>query len=230
MRFNFITLFPEIIEGYFSDSILQRAIEEKKISVNFVDPRDFTEDRHNRVDSAPVGGGAGMVMTPQPLSDAIKSVGDSHIIALTPVAKRFNQKDAIRLAQKDSITFVSGRYEGIDERVIEKSIDELFSIGDFILTGGELASLILCDAISRNIDGVLGNSGSLQGESFGNGLLEAPNFSKPNSFRGAKVPETFLGGNHKKIEQLKESMATRKTQFFRPDLLKKYRIENGERS
>jgi tRNA (guanine37-N1)-methyltransferase len=223
--FNFITLFPEIVEGYFGDSILQRAIEEEKITVNFVDPRDFTEDKHNRVDSAPIGGGAGMVMTPQPLSDAIESVGDSHIIALTPVAKRFNQKDAIRLAQKKSITFVSGRYEGIDERVIEKSVDELFSIGDFILTGGELASLILCDAISRNIDGVLGNRQSLEGESFGNGLLEAPNFSKPNSYKGAEVPEVFLGGNHRKIEQLKESMATRKTQFFRPDLLKKYKTE-----
>jgi tRNA (guanine37-N1)-methyltransferase len=220
MKFNFVTLFPELLKGYFQDSILARAILDKKIELNFVNIRDFTKDKHNRVDSAPIGGGAGMVMTPQPIIDAIESVSNSHVILLTPVAKKFNQKDAIRLAQKEEITFVSGRYEGVDERVIELYVDEVFSIGDFILTGGELPSLVLCDSISRNINGVLGNQFSLQGESFNNSLLEAPNFSKPNFFGNSEVPKTFLSGNHKKIETLKKEMAIRKTQFFRPDLLK----------
>jgi len=160
MRFSFVTLFPNLIKGYFSESILKRAIEDEKMSIDFYNPRDFTTDKHNRVDAPMIGGGAGMLMTPQPLMDTLKKVREvspnAHVVFLSPVAKPFTQNDAKRLAKKEHVVFVSGRYEGIDERVIEAQADELFSIGDFILTGGELASMVVCDAIARNVDGVLG--------------------------------------------------------------------------
>ena len=225
MRFSFITLFPNLIRGYFSESILKRAIEDDKISIDFYNPRDFTTDKHNRVDAPMIGGGAGMLMTPQPLMDTLSKVKEAspqaHIIFLSPVAKTFTQNDAKRLAKKEHIVFVSGRYEGIDERVIEAYADELFSIGDFILTGGELASMVLCDAISRNIEEVLGNSDSLSVESFEEALLEAPSFSKPTNYDGNEVVSEFLKGNHSKITDLKRGLALCKTKYFRPDLYKK---------
>jgi len=225
MQFSFVTLFPNLIKGYFSESILKRAIEDKKIFINFFNPRDFTTDKHNRVDAPMVGGGAGMLMTPQPLIDTINSIKErsphAHIVFLSPVAKTFNQNDAKRLAGKEHIVFVSGRYEGIDERVIEAYADELFSIGDFILTGGELASMVVCDAISRNVNGVLGNSDSLSVESFESSLLESPSFTKPKNYEENKVVSEFLKGNHSKITDLKRGLALCKTKYFRPDLYKK---------
>ncbi len=225
MRFSFVTLFPNLIKGYFSDSILKRAVEDEKISIDFYNPRDFTNDKHNRVDAPMVGGGAGMLMTPQPLMDTLKYVRETapkaHVVFLSPVAKTFRQNDAKRLAKKEHIVLVSGRYEGIDERVIETYADELFSIGDFILTGGELASMVVCDAISRNVDTVLGNSASLSEESFEEGLLEAPAFTKPKNYEGNEVISEFLKGNHSKITDLKRELALCKTKYFRPDLYKK---------
>lgn len=225
MKINFITIFPNLIAPYFKESILKRAVESGTLEINFVNPRDFSKDKHNRVDLSLVGGGAGMLMMSQPIVDSLKSISsESHTIAVSPVGKRFNQKDAIRLSKKKEITLLSGRYEGFDERVIEHYVDEVFSIGDFILTGGELASLTICDAISRNLDGVLGNSDSLSGESFENSNLEAPNFTKPVEFENSQVPSEYLNGNHKKIENLRFELSSRKTQFFRPDLHKKNRI------
>ena len=225
MRFSFITLFPNLIKGYFSESILKRAIEDDKISIDFYNPRDFTTDKHNRVDAPMIGGGAGMLMTPQPLMDTLAKVKEdspqAHIIFLSPVAKTFTQNDAKRLAKKEHIVFVSGRYEGLDERVIERHADELFSIGDFILTGGELASMVVCDAISRNVDAVLGNSDSLSVESFEEALLEAPSFTKPKNYEENEVVSEFLKGNHSKITDLKRGLALCKTKYFRPDLYKK---------
>jgi len=225
MRFSFVTLFPNLIKGYFTESILKRAIEEKRISVDFFNPRDFTADKHNRVDAPMVGGGAGMLMTPQPLMDTLgnlkKASPDAHMIFVTPVAKQFKQNDAKRLARKHHIVFVSGRYEGIDERVIETYADEVFSIGDYILTGGELPSLVMCDAISRNIKEVLGNTDSLNIESYEGALLEAPSFTKPVNYQGLQVVSEFLKGNHSKITDFKRDMALCKTKFFRPDLYKK---------
>lgn len=225
MKFSFVTLFPNIIKGYFSDSILRRAIDDKKIEIDFYNPREFTTDKHNRVDAPMIGGGAGMLMTPQPLLDTIKSIQksseDAYIIFLSPVAKPFVQNDARRLAKKAHIVFISGRYEGIDERVIESLADELFSIGDFILTGGELASMVVCDAISRNVEGVLGNSDSLSIESFEESLLEAPSFTKPNNYENKEIVSEFLKGNHSKITDLKRGLALCKTKYFRPDLYKK---------
>ena len=225
MQFSFVTLFPNLIKGYFSESILKRAIEDEKISIDFYNPRDFTRDKHNRVDAPMVGGGAGMLMTPQPLMDTLQQVKktspEAHVIFLSPVAKTFTQNDAKRLAKHEHIVFVSGRYEGIDERVIEAYADELFSIGDFILTGGELASMVLCDAISRNVDAVLGNSDSLSVESFEESLLEAPSFTKPKNYEENEVVSEFLKGNHSKITDLKRGLALCKTKYFRPDLYKK---------
>lgn len=225
MRFSFVTLFPDLIKGYFSESILKRAIEEGKISIDFYNPRDFTTDKHNRVDAPMIGGGAGMLMTPQPLMDTLRKVRETspeaHVVFVSPVAKPFTQNDARRLAKKSHVVLVSGRYEGIDERVIEAEADELFSIGDFILTGGELASMVVCDAVSRNVEGVLGNSDSLSVESFESSLLEAPSFTKPINYENNQVVSEFLKGNHSKITDLKRGLALCKTKYFRPDLYKK---------
>ena len=229
MKFSFVTLFSNLIEGYFGDSILKRAIEKELLSVAYLNPRDYSSNKHHKVDDTAVGGGAGMVMNPQPLFDCLDELKRSdegvHIVFLTPVAKPFTQNDAKRLAKKSHIAFVSGRYEGIDERVIEKYADEVFSIGDYILTGGELASLVLCDAISRNVEGVLGNSESLEVESFEDELLEAPSFSKPKLYDNLSVPSEYLKGNHSKIRSLKFALSQCKTKFFRPEKLKQHRAK-----
>ena len=229
MRFSFVTIFPEIIDGYFSASILKRAIESNLIEIDFYNPRDYTQSRYKKVDDAMVGGGAGMLMTPQPLIDTIRDIKSSspsaHTLFLTPVAKPFRQNDAKRLAKYEHIILVSGRYEGIDERVIELYADEIFSIGDFILTGGELPAMIICDAVSRNIDGVLGNKESLDEESFENILLEAPSFTKPDIYEGKSIISEFLKGNHSKIATIKKQMALCKTKFFRPDLYRKSKVK-----
>ena len=231
MKFTFVTLFQNIVEGYFQDSILKRAIEKNILHVNFINPRDFSASKHKKVDDTAVSGGAGMVMNPQPLYDTLNELKSSdedlHVVFLTPVAKPFKQNDAKRLAKKSHIAFVSGRYEGIDERVIEKYADEVFSIGDYILTGGELASLVMCDAISRNVDGVLGNSSSLTYESFETPLLEAPSFSKPKNYEGNSVPSEYLKGNHSRIRSLKLALSECKTKFFRPGELLKHRTRKS---
>jgi tRNA (guanine37-N1)-methyltransferase len=231
MKFTFVTLFSNLIDGYFQDSILKRAIDKDIIEVDYLNPRDFSDNKHMKVDDTAVGGGAGMVMNPQPLYDCLDKLktddGDVHIVFLTPVAKPFRQNDAKRLAKKSHIAFVSGRYEGIDERVIEEFGDEVFSIGDYILTGGELPSLVMCDAISRNLEGVLGNSDSLSVESFETTLLEAPSFSKPKEYRQNSVPKEYLKGNHSKIRSLKLALSECKTKFFRPEQLIKHRTRKS---
>ena len=225
MKFTFVTLFRELMECYFKDSILKRAIDKELIEIEFKNPRDFTTYKHNKVDEYMIGGGAGLTLLPQPLSDTLKDIKKSspkaHIIFVTPAGKPFRQNDAKRLSKKKHIVLVSGRYEGFDERVIEMMADEVFSIGDFILTGGELPSLCICDSISRQVDGVLGNSESLEGESYENNLLEAPNFTKPNIFEKNEVIKEFLKGNHSKIHHLKKKLSLAKTKFFRPDMYKK---------
>ena len=223
MKFTFVTLFPNLIEPYFQDSILKRAVDSKFISYEFYNPRDYTTNKHLKVDKQMVGGGAGMLMTCQPLFDCLDKIKeeneDAYIVFPLAAAKPFKQNDAKRLAKKKNVVFVSGRYEGIDERVIEKYANEVFSIGEFILTGGELASLTMADAISRNVDGVLGNADSLVMESYENNLLEAPSFTKPENFQNLSVVKEFLKGNHSKIHDLKYDLATCKTRYFRPGLV-----------
>ncbi len=230
MKFTFVTLFDSLIKDYFNDSILSRAIKADLMSVSYVNPRKFATDKHQKVDDYQAGGGAGLLMKAAPLSqalDAIKQEDDNaYFIFVAPAGKPFRQVDAKRLASKKHVVLVSGRYEGIDERVVEKYADELFSIGDFILTGGELPSLCICDAISRNITGVLGNEASLEVESFENALLEAPAFTKPNIFNKSPIIKEYLKGNHSKITALKKDLSVLKTKYFRPDLYKKVKTNN----
>jgi len=220
MTFSFVTLFPNLIKPYFEDSILKRAIDNNIFNIDFFNPRDFTTNKHNKVDDTLCGGGAGQLMTAQPLFDCLNTIKknnpNAYIIFPLAAAKPFNQKDAKRLAKKENIVFVSGRYEGIDERVIETFASEVFSIGEYILTGGELPSLIMADAISRNITNVLGNTASLDEESYNNHLLEAPSFTKPINFNNLNVPSELLKGNHSKIHDLKNKMSICKTKYYRP--------------
>jgi len=225
MNFTFITLFPNLIKPYFEDSILKKAIEKNLININFFNPRDYTKNKHKKVDDTLCGGGAGQLIFPQPLFDLLDQIKaenkDAYIIFPLAAAKPFRQKDAIRLAKKKHLVFVSGRYEGIDERVIETYANEVFSIGDYILTGGELASTVMADAISRNCEGVLGNNESLEEESYNTNkddklTLEAPSFTKPINFKGLSVPSELLKGNHAKIRNLKLRLSKCKTKYFRP--------------
>lgn len=228
MRFTYVTLFSNLIEGYFQDSILKRAIEADHFQIAFLNPRDYSASRHHKVDDTAVGGGAGMVMTPQPLFDTLSTLdSDAYIIFAAPVGKQFTQNDAKRLAKKSHVVFVSGRYEGIDERVLETFADEVFSIGDYVLTGGELPSLVMTDAIVRNIDGVLGNSESLETESFETPLLEAPSFGKPPLYEDMVVPSEYLKGNHSRILALKLALSECKTKYFRPEQLLKHKIRTS---
>ncbi|MBV5277455.1 MAG: tRNA (guanosine(37)-N1)-methyltransferase TrmD [Campylobacteraceae bacterium] len=226
MRFTYVTLFESLISSYFEDSILKRAIQNNLLSINFYNPRDFTKNKHGKVDDYQAGGGAGLLLFPQPLFDVLDTIKkenpDAYFIFPTPAGKPFVQIDAKRLAKKEHLVFVCGRYEGIDERVIETYGDEVFSIGDYVLTGGELASLVMSDAISRNIQNVLGNEASLSVESFENELLEAPSFSKPPIYEDKLVPSEFLKGNHAKITSLKNKMSESKTKYFRPDLFSRF--------
>lgn len=228
MHFTYVTLFSNLIEGYFQDSILKRAIESNKFQISFLNPRDYSASKHAKVDDTAVGGGAGMVMTPQPLFDALSTLDEAaYIIFAAPVGKQFTQNDAKRLAHKSHVVFVSGRYEGIDERVLETFAHEVFSIGDYVLTGGELPSLVMTDAIVRNIEGVLGNSESLEYESFETPLLEAPSFGKPPIYNNLGVPSEYLKGNHSRIQALKLALSECKTKYFRPEQLLKHKIRTS---
>ncbi len=228
MKFTFLSLFPSLIWGYFSDSILKRALDSGLIEVEVIDFREFSTDKHKKVDNYQASGGAGLVICADILESALRQIAtpQSHTVYLTPVAKPFCQYDAKRLAQNQShIIFICGRYEGVDERVIEAFVDEVFCIGDYILTGGEIASLVLCDCISRQIPRVVGNAESLQGESFENNLLESPIFTKnmnnEKNIANLSIPLDYLKGNHSKIRTFKHKLAMAKTKYFRPDLYKR---------
>jgi len=218
MKIIFLTLFPNIIKCYFEDSVLKRALDKNLFEIEFVNFREYSTNRFKRVDTPLVGGGAGMIIDNEALrfalNDLKKKYKKSRVIFLTPVGKKFNQKDAIRLANEDVLILVCGRYEGFDERLIEDFADEVLSIGDYILTGGELGALVIADAVLRNINGVLGNSESLEGESFEDSLLEPPQFSKVGD-----VPMLLKSGNHKKIKEWQNKLSILKTKFHRPDLI-----------
>lgn len=217
MKIIFVTLFPNLISPYFEDSILKRALEKNLFNIEFVNFRDFSTNKHQKVDTAIVGGGAGMILDNLALRNSLnylkQKYSNSKTVFLTPVGKVYNQKDAIRFSKEEVLILVSGRYEGFDERLIEDFADEVLSLGDFILTGGELGSLIVADSVLRNIKGVLGNSASLEEESFNENLLEAPSFSK-----SGKVPEVLKSGNHNKIREWRRKTSFFKTKFHRPDL------------
>ena len=229
MRFDVLTLFPEIIESYCNVSIMKRAREGDVYSLNTINPRDFTLDKHNKVDDTPYGGGAGMVLMPQPYIDAYDSVEkleNSITIMLSPQGEPLNEKLVLDLAQYNQIIMLCGHYEGFDERIREIIKPKEISLGDFVLTGGELPALCLLDSVSRKLNGTLGKIQSAEDDSFSNGLLEYPQYTKPRDFRGYKVPEVLLNGNHKEINEFRQNQQIERTKFRRPDLYEKWKENN----
>ena len=238
MRFDVITLFPELIQSHLDFSIMKRAKEDGIIEVNTINPRDYTHDKHKKVDDTPYGGGAGMVLAPQPYVDAYEGVNrevnrginkevKTITIMMTPQGEPFTHEISKELAQYDQIIILCGHYEGFDERIREIIKPREISIGDFVLTGGELPALCLMDAVSRKIEGTLGKIESAHEDSFSNGLLEYPHYTKPRDFRGYKVPEVLLNGNHKEINEFRLEQQLERTKTRRPDLYHKYLEEHG---
>lgn len=211
MQIDILTLFPEMFNGFLTESIIKRAIEKEKVKINIINFRDYTTDPHGKVDDTPFGGGAGMVLQVEPIYNALENIKtkDSHIILLTPSGKTFNQQKAKTLTKHNHIILICGHYEGFDDR-IKQLVDEEISIGDFILTGGELPAMMISDAIIRLLDGVI-NKESLESESFNEELLDYPVYTKPRDFKGMKVPEVLLSGDHKKIEEYRKQEQIRLT-------------------
>ncbi len=220
MKIDILTLFPDMFAPL-KESIIKRAVDKKLLEINIVDIREFSKDKHKKCDDYPFGGGAGMLMQVEPLYYAIKSVQDekSKLIFPSPQGKVFNQNMAKELSEEEHLVFICGHYEGVDERIFELFAIEEISLGDFILTGGELPSMVMVDAISRLVDGVISRE-SLENESFSNGLLEYPQYTRPSSFMGLDVPEILLSGNHQEIEKWRNEQSLKRTKERRKDLLK----------
>lgn len=228
MIFDVLTLFPEMIENYCGFSIMKRAIDAGIVTINAINPRDFTLNKHKKVDDTPYGGGAGMVLMPQPYVDAyesIKQCDNTVTVMLSPQGEPLNDNIVNDLAKYDQMILLCGHYEGFDERIREIIKPREISLGDFVLTGGELPALCLIDAVSRKLDGTLGKIESAAEDSFSNGLLEYPHYTKPRVYRGLKVPEVLLNGNHKDINEFRLEKSIERTKTKRPDLYKKW-VEN----
>lgn len=224
MKIDILTLFPEMFVPL-RESIIGRAVEQKKIEINLVNIRDFSIDKHKKTDDYPFGGGAGMVMTPQPLADAIEHVDKEHFarrIYLSPKGQTFSQKMLPRLESYGHLVLICGHYEGIDQRVIDLYVDEEISLGDFVLTGGELPAMVIADCLARFQGGVL-SEGSLSDESFTGGLLEYPHYTRPQVFKGLAVPEVLVSGDHAKVDKWRREQAEKLTKERRPDLLEEKR-------
>lgn len=220
MKFDILTLFPEMFNAL-SQSVIGKAIEKKKITINLVNIRDFSKDKHKKVDDTPYGGGAGMVMKPDVVYEAYKSVKSKNakVIYMSPQGKKLDQEKVCELAKKEHLIILCGHYEGIDQRVLDKIVDEEISIGDYVLTGGELPAMVLIDSVSRYVEGVL-NEESIKEESFSQKLLEYPQYTRPEVFEGERVPEILLSGHHEKIEEWRKQKSFEVTKTKRPDLLK----------
>lgn len=228
MIFDVLTLFPEMIENYCGYSILKRALENDILKVNTINPRDFTLDKHRKVDDTPYGGGAGMVLMAQPYVDAyesIEKIDSSVTIMLSPQGSPLTDAVVNELAEFKQIIMLCGHYEGFDERIRDIIKPREISIGDFVLTGGELPALCLIDAVSRKIEGTLGKIESADEDSFSNGLIEYPHYTKPREYRGLKVPDVLLNGNHKEINEFRYQESLKRTKQKRPDLYSVY-IDN----
>lgn len=226
MNFHILTLFPEMFDGIIHTSMLGRAEEKGILNFNIVNIRDFSTNKHNRVDDAPYGGGRGMVMQAPPVYDAYMSVAQKlgskpHVIHMSPRGAVFNQQKAIELSKKDNLLFLCGHYEGIDQRVLDEIADEEISVGDYVLTGGELPAMTVIDAVSRMIDGVLSNEDSFTDESHFDGLLEYPQYTRPPVFMGREVPEVLLSGDHAKINEWRRRQSILITKENRPDMYEK---------
>jgi tRNA (guanine37-N1)-methyltransferase len=231
-RIDILTLFPEYFEGPFTVSMVKRAVAKKAVEIKLHQLRDWADDKHHTTDDVPYGGGAGMVMKPEPLMKALADIKKGRkkvrTIFLSPQGKKFDQATAQRLAKERSLLFVCGHYEGLDERVMGK-IDEEISLGDFVLTGGEPAAAVIVDALVRFLPGVVGDQESVEKDSFFNGLLDYPHYTRPRSYRGMDVPEVLLNGNHAHIERWHRKESLKNTLLKRPDLLQKVALTEGDR-
>ena len=232
IRFDVLSIFPEMLISPLSFSLLKKAQEKGLLSINLHDIRNWAEDRHKMTDDAPYGGGCGMVMKVEPVEKALAAVRisteNSLVVLMTPQGEIFNQKIATELAGKEQVVIICGRYEGVDERIRKNLADREISIGDYILTGGELSALVLIDAISRLVPGVLGNAESTVSESFSSGLLEYPQYTRPAEYKGWKVPDVLVSGNHAEIELWRKNESLKRTYKRRPDLLAKLNLSGEE--
>lgn len=233
MNYHVLTLFPEMIQDGLNTSIIGRAMEKGLISLQTTDIRDYSTNKHHKVDDYPYGGGAGMVMQAEPVYGACKAVSEKigyrpRVIYLTPQGSVFNQTIAEDLAKEKDLVFLCGHYEGIDERVLEEVVTDYLSIGDYVLTGGELPAMVMIDAISRLVPGVLNNDESAQFESFQDNLLEYPQYSRPEEWNGKIVPPVLLSGHHANIEKWRREQSVIRTALRRPDLLDKAQLTNSE--
>ena len=234
MRIDILTLFPEMCSGVYSQSIIGRAINKNIIEVYSHNIRDYTLNKHKNVDDTPYGGGMGMLMMAQPIYDCFCDVtknftSEPHVVYMSPQGKVLTQKKAVELSKLDNIVILCGHYEGVDERVLEEIVDEEISIGDYVLTGGELPALVLIDCLSRMIDGVLPNEEAYSGESIYNGLLEHPQYTKPYSWNGKDVPDVLISGHHANIEKWKHEQSLIRTISKRPDLLQHANLTDADR-
>lgn len=234
MKFHILTLFPEMIEQGLNNSIIKRAVEAGHLSINAVNIRDYTLDKHNKVDDYPYGGGAGMLMQAQPVFDAYKALVKDHeeagkptprVVFMTPQGRTFKQEIAQELAKEEELIFLCGHYEGIDERVLEEIVTDELSIGDYVLTGGELPAMVVIDTVARLIPGVLNNDESANDESFAGNLLEYPQYTRPEVWHEKKVPEVLLSGHHANIAKWRLEQSVERTRVKRPDMYEKYMEE-----
>ncbi|MFW6269399.1 MAG: tRNA (guanosine(37)-N1)-methyltransferase TrmD [Bacillota bacterium] len=234
MFFDILTLFPEMFEGPFNESILARAQTEDLIEINVIDIRDYTYDKHNVADDYPYGGGAGMVLKVEPIYRAVNEIkkkrkGDFPVILLTPQGKKLNQVKVKEYSNYEGIVLICGHYEGVDERVRKYIATEEISIGDFVLTGGEIPAMALVDAVSRMIPSVLGDENSKKNDSFYNGLLDYPQYTRPREFKGMKTPDILLSGNHQKIERWRNKQSLKRTLKRRPDLIENKNLNSRQK-
>ena len=232
MHVDILTLFPQMFQGMFEAGIMKRAIEQKLVSVGVHNIRDYTHDKHHTADDYPYGGGAGMVLKPEPIFEAVESIereANTPIILLSPQGRLFTQKVAQELAQYSQLVLICGRYEGVDERVREHLASDEISIGDYVLSGGELAAMVVIDSVFRLVPGVLGSKASPLDDSHVSGLLEYPQYTRPASYRGWAVPEVLLSGNHAQIDSWRREQAIRRTYKQRPELLEKAELSSEEK-
>lgn len=226
MRIDIVSLFPEFFDAFFSHSIIKRAIEAERLSMGVTNPRDFSHNKHGQVDDTPYGGGAGMLMMAPPIFEAVESITREpnikrRIVFMGPTGQPFTQEKARELATYDQLVLICGHYEGVDYRVEEHLVDETISIGDYVLTGGELPAMVVADAVARMIPGVLGAASGAQEDSFYEPLLECPQYTKPPEFRGWTVPDVLRSGHHKNIATWRQKEALKRTRLLRPDLLER---------
>ncbi|MGC9931391.1 tRNA (guanosine(37)-N1)-methyltransferase TrmD [Priestia aryabhattai] len=233
MKIDVLSLFPSMFDGVFGESILKKAQEKNAVELNVVNFREYSTNKHQNVDDYPYGGGAGMVLTPQPIFDAVEKLTETakkpRVILLCPQGERYTQAKAEELAAEEHLIFICGHYEGYDERIREQLVTDEISIGDYVLTGGELGAMVVIDSVVRLLPDVLGNKHSAVQDSHSTGLLEHPHYTRPADFRGLTVPEVLMSGNHKKIEQWRQKESLKRTLLRRPDMLEKMELTEEQK-